>query len=193
MGEKGGEWDFILKIEFQRIPKILLHLISSPSCHQPRHTPTLDNGSARSPQPPGFASREHIWHCGTPRSFFLTPRHHILLTVFAFLITPYLFPFENWSPVTHSCWNGALLGAIPVHSSSHTPVYPKRPLLLPCLKYQLVTSKSFSPAQMSPSNSHTYIPCLPCLYKPQIPKFQYVPNRAHRLSPSSIPLARSLL
>lgn len=78
------------------------------------------------------------------------------------------------------------------------PCYMPRDLSYSCAsKYQLMTSKYFSPAYMSLLNSQTNTPCLtppwnPQQNKPQTPKFHYAHNRVHHL-PAHVFLLLGLL
>lgn len=184
----------------------MLHFITSPSCRKPWHIPNTPQllcpshhhalvCKAKEPYP-FFACQEHIWPCALLHAL----SSWLPDTSFSWLSLPF------WSLLTSFLWE--LLPCCPF-LLKRCPLggHPRpAPLLMPHymprdLSYSHTSNTSWwLPSLFLQPRCPPWIPIHirhaywdPCLCKPQKPKFQYVPNRVHRLSPPSIPLARSLL
>lgn len=155
------------------MPKIILHFFTSPLCHKPRHIPNtpqqllwprhqlascLQKPMSHIQSLPAMSSWQHLTLCIIRCSFFLAPWQPPPWVVFTFLITPCPLlwellpchlPLLNWYP------RGAIPGQLLFSC------YMPRDLSYSCAsKYQLMTSKLFSPAQMSLLNFQAYTPRL---------------------------------
>lgn len=152
--------------------KIILHFLTSPVCHNPRHIPNtpqllwphhqlascLLKPMNHIQSLPAMNSWQHLILCITPCSFFLAPWQPTPLVVFTFLITPCPLLWELLPchlPLLNWCPRGAIPDQLPFSC------YMPRDLSYSCTsKYQLMAAKSFSSAQLSLLNSQAYTPRL---------------------------------
>lgn len=106
---------------------------------------------------------------------------------------PLTLSLEGCFPATCCCSDGALIGGVGDIPGWLLLPMP-RALSYSCdSKHQLMTSKSFSPAQLSLLNSQVYPPAAddygnPHLHKPQTPTFHCVLRRAHHVPPHLFPV-----